>query len=106
MIQDFMGVDWRFANDQYILFVLSSFVFFYGGWPFITGGISELKEKNPGMMTLFGLAITIAYGYSMLVVFGWDGHDLFWELANLVEFMLLGYWFEMLSGMRACNALE
>src|SRR5690625_704943 len=47
MIQDFMGVDWRFANDQYILFVLSSFVFFYGGWPFITGGIGELKDKNP-----------------------------------------------------------
>src|SRR5699024_12629060 len=71
MIQDFMVVDWRFTNDQYILAILSTFVFFYGGWPFITGGISELKEKNPGMMTLIGLAITIAYGYSMLVVFGW-----------------------------------
>src|SRR5690625_2669523 len=52
MIQDFIGVDWRFANDQYILFILSTFVFFYGGWPFIIGGINELRDKNPGMMTL------------------------------------------------------
>ncbi|HLR73624.1 MAG TPA: heavy metal translocating P-type ATPase, partial [Pseudogracilibacillus sp.] len=106
MIQDFMGVDWRFTNDQYILAILSTFVFFYGGWPFITGGISELKEKNPGMMTLIGLAITIAYGYSMLVVFGWEGHDLFWELATLVDIMLLGHWIEMRSVMGASNALE
>src|SRR5699024_2991305 len=64
MIQNFIGVDWRFPFDQYILFVLATFVFFYGGWPFITGGISELKNKNPGMMTLIGLAILVAYGYS------------------------------------------
>jgi len=106
MIQDFMGVDWRFTNDQYILFVLATFVFFYGGWPFITGGISELKDKNPGMMTLIGLAITIAYGYSAFVVFGWEGHNLFWELATLVDIMLLGHWIEMRSVMGASNALE
>lgn len=106
MIQDFMGVDFRFANDQYILFALSTFVFFYGGWPFLTGGISELKDKNPGMMTLIGLAITIAYGYSTLVVFGWEGHNLFWELATLVDIMLLGHWIEMRSVMGASNALE
>lgn len=105
-IQEFMGVDWRFANDQYILFVLSTFVFFYGGWPFITGGISELKDKNPGMMTLIGLAITIAYVYSSFVVFGWEGHNLFWELATLVDIMLLGHWIEMRSVMGASNALE
>jgi len=106
MIQEFIGVDWRFANDQYILFILSTFVFFYGGWPFITGGISELKDKNPGMMTLIGLAITIAYVYSSLVVFGWEGHNLFWELATLVDIMLLGHWIEMRSVMGASNALE
>src|SRR5699024_10192834 len=65
-----------------------------------------LKEKNPGMMTLIGLAITIAYGYSMLVVFGWEGHDLFWELATLVDIMLLGPWIDMRSVMGASNALE
>ncbi len=106
MIQGFLGVDWRFANDQYILLVFSTFVFFYGGWPFITGGINELKDKNPGMMTLIGLAITIAYGYSVLVIFGWSGNDLFWELATLVDIMLLGHWIEMRSVMGASNALE
>ncbi|WP_373894817.1 heavy metal translocating P-type ATPase [Virgibacillus sp. CBA3643] len=106
MIQDFMGVDWRFTGDMFILFALSTVVFFYGGWPFITGGISELKEKNPGMMTLIGLAIAIAYGYSTMVVFGWEGDQLFWELATLVDIMLLGHWIETRSVMGASNALE
>lgn len=106
MIQGFMGVDWRFDNDLYILFALSSVVFFYGGWPFLTGGIGELKDKNPGMMTLIALAITIAYGYSTLVVFGWEGNQLYWELATLVVIMLLGHWIEMRSIMGASNALE
>ena len=106
MIQQFIGVDWRFANDQYILFVFATFVFFYGGWPFIIGGIHELKDRNPGMMTLIGLAIAIAYVYSSLVVFGWEGHNLFWELATLVDIMLLGHWIEMRSVMGASDALE
>lgn len=106
MIQQFIGVDWRFANDQYILFFLATFVFFYGGWPFIIGGIHELKDRNPGMMTLIGLAIAIAYVYSSLVVFGWEGHNLFWELATLVDIMLLGHWIEMRSVMGASDALE
>src|SRR5699024_11112914 len=50
MIQSFMGVDWRFPSDQYILSILPTFIFVYGGWPFITGAIDELKDKNPGMM--------------------------------------------------------
>lgn len=106
MIQSFIGVDWRFTGDLYILFVFATFVFFYGGRPFITGAISELKEKNPGMMTLIALAISIAYGYSTLVVFGWEGNQLFWELATLVDIMLLGHWIEMRSVMGASNALE
>ncbi|MEZ0482112.1 heavy metal translocating P-type ATPase [Planococcus sp. SSTMD024] len=106
MIQHFLGVDWRFENDLYVLFVLSSIVFFYGGWPFLVGGIAELKDKAPGMMTLIALAITIAYSYSTLVVFGWDGNQLYWELATLVTIMLLGHWIEMRSIMGASNALE
>lgn len=106
MIQHFIGVDWRFDNDIYLLFGLSTIVFFYGGWPFLTGGIRELKDRNPGMMTLIALAITIAYGYSTMVVFGWDGNQLFWELATLVVIMLLGHWIEMRSIMGASNALE
>lgn len=106
MIQSFIGVDWRFSYDYYILFLLSTFVFFYGGWPFITGAKDELKDKNPGMMTLIGLAITIAYGYSSLIVFGLEVDDLFWELATLVDIMLLGHWIEMRSVMGASNSLE
>ncbi|RSL33309.1 copper-translocating P-type ATPase [Salibacterium salarium] len=106
MIQMFLGVVWTFAGDLYILFSLSTVVFFYGGWPFLTGASSELREKNPRMMTLIGLAITIAYGYSMMVVFGWEGDQLFWELATLVDIMLLGHWIEMRSIMGASNALE
>lgn len=106
MIQHFMGVDWRFDNDMYVLFALSTIVFFYGGWPFLVGGIAELKDKAPGMMTLIALAITIAYSYSTFVVFGWDGNQLYWELATLVVIMLLGHWIEMRSIMGASNALE
>ena len=106
MIQQFLSVDWRFTYDSYILFVLSSVIFFYGGWPFLKGAVDEAKEKNPGMMMLIGLAITIAYVYSVFVVFGFDGHNLFWELATLVDIMLLGHWIEMRSVMGASNALE
>ncbi|WBX82193.1 heavy metal translocating P-type ATPase [Virgibacillus salarius] len=106
MIQGFIGVNWRFLSDQYILFALATVIFFYGGWPFITGGIRELKDRNPGMMMLIGLAILVAYGYSSLTVFGWEGKDFFWELATLIDIMLLGHWVEMRSVMGASNALE
>lgn len=106
MIQGLIGVDWQIPYNAYILFVLATFIFFYGGWPFITGGISELKDKNPGMMTLIGLAIVVAYVYSSLTVFGLEGNDFFWELATLIDIMLLGHWIEMRSVMGASNALE
>src|SRR5699024_9018748 len=106
MIQGFSGVDWRFSNDEYILFALATFIFFYGGWPFIIGAFDELKDKNPGMMTLIGLAILVAYVYSSLTVFGLEGSDFFWELATLIDIMLLGHWIEMRSVMGASNALE
>ncbi len=106
MIQDFLGVNWRFPGDMYILFGLSTVVFFYGGWPFITGARDELRDRSPGMMMLIALAITIAYSYSSVVVFGWEGKQLFWELATLVDIMLLGHWIEMKSVMGASNALE
>ncbi len=106
MIQSFLSVDWRFANDQYILFILSTLIFFYGGWPFITGAVDELKQKEPGMMTLIALAIFVAYVYSAFTVFGLEGNDFFWELATLIDIMLLGHWIEMKSVMGASNALE
>lgn len=106
MIQEFLGVDWQFTGDIWIMAILSSIVFFFGGWPFLTGLIDELKDKQPGMMTLISLAITVAYVYSTAVVFGFDGQLLYWELSTLVTIMLLGHWVEMRSVMSASAALE
>ena len=106
MIQHFMGVNWQFTGSSYILFALSSIVFVYGGWPFLTGLVNEVKSKNPGMMFLIGFAITVAYSYSVAIVFGLKGMDFFWELATLILIMLLGHWIEMRSVMGASNELE
>ncbi len=106
MIQDFIGVNWRFTGDIYLLSALATVVFFYGGWPFLTGMVDELKQKNPGMMTLIALAIVVAYGYSSLSVFGLAEQNFYWELATLIDIMLLGHWIEMRSVMQASNALE
>jgi Cu2+-exporting ATPase len=106
MIQRFIGVTWAFDGSSYILFALSSVVFLYGGWPFLTGLVDEVKAKNPGMMFLIGFAITVAYCYSVAIVFGLKGMDFFWELATLILIMLLGHWIEMRSVMGASNELE
>lgn len=106
MIQGLLGYELRFAGDRYVQFGLSTIVFFYGGWPFITGLWDEIKQKAPGMMTLIGLAITVAYVYSSAVVFGLEGKIFFWELATLIDLMLLGHWIEMKSVMGASNALD
>lgn len=106
MIQMFMGVDWRFPGDSYLLFALSTILFVYGGKPFITGARDELKKKSPAMMTLIALSISVAYIYSSLTVFVLMGSDFFWELATLIVIMLLGHWIEMKSVMGATRALE
>ncbi|SDX43553.1 Cu2+-exporting ATPase [Salimicrobium album] len=106
MIQDFLGFSITFPFDKYVLFGLATLIFFYGGWPFITGAIDEGKNKSPGMMMLIGLAIVVAYVYSSMVVFGFEGRNFFWELATLIDVMLLGHWIEMKSVMGASNALE
>ncbi len=106
MIQQWLGVDWQFAGSVYVLFALSSVVFFYGGWPFLKGLADEVKTKNPGMMFLIGFAITVAYIYSVAIVFGLQGMDFFWELATLILIMLLGHWIEMKSVAGASKELE
>ncbi|MDW7663112.1 MAG: copper-translocating P-type ATPase, partial [Bacillota bacterium] len=106
MIQMFLGVDWRFTGDSYLLFALSTILMFYGGKPFITGAVDELKEKEPGMMTLIAFAISVAYIYSSFAVFIDIGSDFFWELATLIVIMLLGHWIEMKSIMGASRALD
>ena len=106
MIQELIGYQLRFNGDRYVQFVLSSIIFFYGGWPFLKGMADEIKKKAPGMMTLIALAISVAYFYSSAVVFGLDGKIFFWELASLIVIMLLGHWIEMKSIMGASNALQ
>jgi Cu2+-exporting ATPase len=96
----------RFPGDVYVLFGLSSAVFWYGGWLFLRGLFAELKSRQPGMMTLISVAIATAYLYSSAVVFGLTGKMFFWELASLIDIMLLGHWIEMRSVMGASRALE
>src|SRR5659263_453961 len=98
----------HFTGDRYVLFGLATIVFVYGGIPFFKGIVREMRARRPGMMTLVATAITVAYAYSTAVVFGLTGKldmVLFWELATLVDVMLLGHWLEMRSVESASGAL-
>ena len=108
LIQHFIGLKeaFRFSGDIYVLFALSTFIFSYSGYPFLKGLFDEMKKLQPGMMTLIALAISVAYFYSSAVVFGVKGEVFFWELATLIDIMLLGHWIEMKSVMGASKALE
>ncbi|WP_127844262.1 copper-translocating P-type ATPase [Psychroflexus aestuariivivens] len=106
MIQDFFGYEFLLPGNPYILFALSTIVYFYGGWPFLKGFWSEVKKGAPGMMTLISMAITVAYVYSSATVFGLEGVDFFWELATLIAIMLVGHWIEMKSVLGASKALQ
>ena len=109
LIQGILGLDkaLRFSGDVMVLWAISSVVFFYGGWPFLKGLYTELKDARPGMMTLIAIAITTAYVYSSAVAFELTaGKMFFWELATLIDVMLVGHWIEMKSVMGASKALE
>lgn len=106
MIQQWLGISFRLPFHSYILFALSAAIFFYGGWPFLSGAVDELRSRQPGMMTLIGTAITVAFIYSSATVFFIRGHDFFWELATLIVIMLLGHWVEARSVLGASRALE
>lgn len=108
MIQHWAGFQFNlgFPGNDLVLFALSTIVFFYGGWPFLTGFSSELRALKPGMMTLIALAISVAYIYSAAVTFGLSGMSFYWELVTLIVIMLLGHWLEMRSVMGASRALE
>ena len=108
MIQGLLGLreTLAFPGDSYLQFAFASIVYFYGGWPFLKGFLSEFQKRTPGMMTLIAVAISVAYLYSSAVVFGLSGEVFFWELATLIDIMLLGHWIEMRSVMGASRALE
>ena len=106
MIQQWFGFHIAFNGDKYVLLFLGTLIYFYGGVPFFKGMISEINGGAMGMMTLVAIAISVAFSYSVAVVFGLQGMDFFWELVTLIDIMLLGHWLEMRSTLAASNALE
>ena len=92
--------------QSYILLILATIIYIYGGWPFLTGLIQEIKKLQPGMMTLIATAISVAFFFSAATVFVPVGSDFFWELATLIDVMLLGHWIEARSVLGASRALE
>jgi Cu2+-exporting ATPase len=116
ILSPFMGIDlpfqFTFTGSDWVVLILASFLFFWGGQPFFSGAKSELKAKNPAMMTLITMGISVAYIYSLYAFvnnhFLGGAHvmDFFWELASLIVIMLLGHWIEMSATMNAGNALE
>ena len=96
----------RFPGSDWVTPVLSVALYVYGGWVFVDGAWRELRARVPGMMTLVALAITVAFVYSLAVTLGLPGMPFYWELATLVDVMLLGHWLEMLSVQGASRALE
>lgn len=93
-------------GHRWIVLVLATALFIYGGKPFWDGMLGELKKLKPGMMTLIAIAIGTAYLYSSAILFGLPGMPFFWELATLIDVMLLGHWIEMRVTMGASKALE
>jgi P-type Cu2+ transporter len=106
MIQQWLGFELTFQGDKYVLAILSTFIFFYGGYPFLKGLSDEVKEKAIGMMTLIAVAITVAWAYSVAITFGLEGMDFYWEMATLIDIMLIGHYLEMRSVMGASRSLE
>ncbi|MEO5535921.1 MAG: copper-translocating P-type ATPase [Pseudolysinimonas sp.] len=105
-LQDILGLPGpRFPGSQYVAAGFGVAVFLIGGRVFLSGAVSELRGRLPGMMTLISLALLVAFGYSLAVLLGFPGMDFWWELATLVTIMLLGHWIEMRAIMSASDAL-
>ncbi len=105
MVMDWFGYELDFAGRSWLGPILGSFVFWWGGWPFLQGGAAEVRDRQPGMMLLISMAITVAYAASMASSLDWFDLDFWWELAALVTIMLLGHWQEMKAIGQAQGAL-
>src|SRR6266540_1288507 len=105
MVMDWFGYQLDFPGIGLVGPVLGSVVFLYGGWPFLVGGVREVRDEAPGMMLLIAMAITVAYAASLATSLGFFGLDFWWELAALVTIMLLGHWQEMKAIGQAQGAL-
>jgi Cu2+-exporting ATPase len=107
MVQHMFGFSApAFPGSSYIPAFFGTAVYLYGGSVFIKGGLRELRDRLPGMMTLISLAITVAFVFSLAVTLGYPGEALWWELASLTTIMLLGHWIEMRSISQASGALR
>jgi Cu2+-exporting ATPase len=105
-IQTWFNYALTIPYQNYILLILATIIYVYGGWPFLKGLTQEVKKLKPGMMTLIGTAISVAFFFSAVTVFIPVGSDFFWELATLIDVMLLGHWIEARSVLGASKALE
>jgi Cu2+-exporting ATPase len=105
MVMDWFGYSLDFWGMDLLGPVLGSLVFWWGGWPFLAGGVAELRARQPGMMLLISMAIIVAYGASMATSLDWLDLEFWWELAALVTIMLLGHWQEMKAIGQAQGAL-
>ncbi|NLT37658.1 MAG: cadmium-translocating P-type ATPase [Methanomassiliicoccus sp.] len=105
-VQDLLSFRLDLPYSELTLLLLSTVVFLYGGWPFLSGMVEEGRKRRPGMMTLVALAISVAYIYSAASVLTLRGSTFFWELATLIDIMLLGHYLEMRSVQGASTALE
>ncbi|MEA3185050.1 MAG: P-type Cu2+ transporter, partial [Ilumatobacteraceae bacterium] len=103
MIMDWFG--YQLGGVAWVGPVLGSFVFVWGGWPFLKGAVDEVRDRTPGMMLLIAMAITVAWASSMASSIGWFDLEFWWELAALVTIMLLGHWQEMKAIGQARGAL-
>ncbi len=106
MIQMWFGFTIDFPYMNLLVFALSTLIYFYGGWPFLTMMIEEIKSKEPGMMTLISMAISVAYFYSTIALLIRPEESFFWELATLIDIMLLGHYIEAKSILGASDTLE
>ena len=105
-IQTWLRFTITLPYQSYILLALAAIIYLYGGWPFLKGLTEELRKPQPGMMTLIGTAISVAFFFSAATVFFPIGSDFFWELATLIDVMLFGHWIEARSVLGASRALE
>jgi Cu2+-exporting ATPase len=105
-IQTWFGFLLEVPLQKEILFLLALIIYIYGGFPFLKGTVTEIQNRQPGMMTLIGTAISVAFFFSTATTFFIEGKDFFWELATLIDIMLLGHWIEMKSVLGASQALE
>ena len=106
MVMDWFGYRLDFPGIDWVGPVLGSAIFFWAGWPFLSGGWDELRRRQPGMMLLIGMAVIVAYGASLATSLGWFDLEFWWELAALVTIMLLGHWQEMKALGQASSALQ